>query len=159
MGSSRPPAAPASHDSAVSSQPSSSGSGSGYGWLWLVIALQIAVPASYYFKADRDDERFAWRMFSAVRVKRCEVRLRELKGGQLQEAKLEYLLHASWRQALARGRRRVMEKLLSERCRTPGLQRVELVRSCKDAKGAALPTEVMRLTCASSSWSFTQGEP
>src|SRR5689334_3405160 len=39
-------------------------------WLWLLVAVQVAIPASYYLvREDADDERFAWRMFSAVRLK------------------------------------------------------------------------------------------
>ena len=78
-----------------------------YGLLWLVVALQLAIPASYYFRSERDDERFAWRMFSAVRVKRCEVELRARHGESWEEVDLDRLLHASWQTALERGRKRV----------------------------------------------------
>jgi hypothetical protein len=41
------------------------------GW----VGLQVALPLSYYLGDDRFDERFAWRMFSPVRLSECRVKL------------------------------------------------------------------------------------
>ena len=118
-----------------------------YGWLWLAVALQVAIPASYYFRTDRDDERFSWRMFSAVRVKRCDVDLREQQAGAWDEVDLAPLLHASWRNALKRGRARVIEHLLEVRCEQPGREAVELVRRCKNTHGEKYAPERTRRQC------------
>jgi hypothetical protein len=119
-----------------------------YGWLWLVVALQVAIPASYYVRADRDDERFAWRMFSAVRVKRCDIELREQRAGAWTEVDMTPILHASWRNALKRGRQRVIEHLLEVRCEQPGREAVELVRRCRNTHGEKYAPERNRLACA-----------
>jgi hypothetical protein len=128
-----------------------------YGWLWLLVALQVAIPASYYVRADRDDERFAWRMFSAVRVKRCEVELREQHEGVWQEVDMAPVVHASWRNALKRGRRRVIERLLEKRCEQPGTEAAELLRRCKNTQGERYAPERTRLSCADGSWSREEG--
>ena len=109
----------------------------------------MAIPASYYFRSDRDDERFAWRMFSAVRVRSCDVSLHEQRQGESHEADLEKLLHASWRAALARGRRRVMERLLEKRCREGALDSVSLVRSCREVDRERIPEQRLTLACQS----------
>ncbi len=120
-----------------------------YAWLWLLVAAQVAIPASYYFRNDRDDERFAWRMFSAVRVRSCDVSLQEERAGESHEADLEKLLHASWRAALARGRRRVIERLLEKRCRDGALSAVTFVRSCREVDREKIPEQRLTLTCQS----------
>lgn len=131
-----------------------------YGWLWLVVALQVAIPASYYFgRNDPDDERFAWRMFSAVRVKRCEVELREQRDGRFERVRLEPILHGGWRNALKRGRKRVIARLLEQRCREPGVEAAELVRTCKSAAGKRLPRERTLYTCAAEAWEFEGRTP
>jgi hypothetical protein len=131
-----------------------------YGLLWLVVALQIAIPASYYLRGarERDDERFSWRMFSAVRVKRCDVDLRVRQGEQWSDLDLDRLIHASWQTALERGRKRVIEHLLEMRCAAGHAEAAELLRSCKDARGKRLPRERTRLDCARRVWSFEAGK-
>jgi hypothetical protein len=124
-----------------------------YGWLWLVVALQVAIPASYYFvREDRDDERFAWRMFSATRVKKCDIELREQQAGAWSEVDLTPRLHASWRNSLKRGRKRVTEHLLEMRCAEPGREAAELVRRCKNTHGEKLTPHRTRLRCATGSF-------
>jgi hypothetical protein len=124
-----------------------------YAWLWLLVAVQVAIPASYYLRSDRDDERFAWRMFSAVRVKSCEVKLRERRAGVFANADLERLLHASWRSSLARGRRRVIERFMQKRCTDASLEAVEFVRTCRAVDRKKEPPERLRLDCAGQTWS------
>jgi hypothetical protein len=118
-----------------------------YAWLWLLVAAQVAIPASYYVRRDRDDERFAWRMFSAVRVRSCDVSVHEQRGGKVHEADLEKLLHASWRAALARGRRRVIERFLQKRCRDGALESVTFVRSCREVDRDKIPEQRVTLSC------------
>jgi hypothetical protein len=108
-------------------------------WLWLVVALQVAIPAAYYVRADdRDDERFAWRMFSGVRMRSCSVRVFELKAGaRPQQVPLSRSLHSSWIHALERGRRRVMERFLATRC-GGHVERAVLERRCDEVEATSV---------------------
>lgn len=115
-------------------------------WLWLLVALQVAIPASYYLRADRDDERFAWRMFSAVRLRRCEVRAHDVKRGERHQVELPRVLHASWIRSLERGRASVIERFLAARC-AAGADEAQLERSCREPSGAALAPTVYRRRC------------
>lgn len=119
-------------------------------WLWLLVAIQIAIPASYYLRGrERDDERFAWRMFSGVRLKRCSVSVtRALADGSSQPVALERTLHSSWINALKRGRTSVIERYLAKQC--SGSAAVELARSCEGVKGAPSSSEIYRYDCGAS---------
>jgi len=49
-----------------------------HGLVIAFLALQLGLPASYYFtRGDRYDERFAWRMFSPIRMVTCQARFRD----------------------------------------------------------------------------------
>lgn len=131
--------------------------------LWLLVVLQVAVPASYYlWRDDPDDERFAWRMFSAVRLKKCFVAAwdgEDEAGQKLTPVNLKTALHASWQKLLDRGRRPVIEHFLARRCRglpegqagapvgTPVLTILE--RSCVSPAGQPLPGQRFVYRCAS----------
>ncbi len=117
-------------------------------WLWLLVVLQVAIPASYYLRGDRDDERFAWRMFSAVRVQRCSVRAFESDGAErLRRVELDSALHSGWVRALERGRKRAIERFLRQRCQRPSVTSSELRRDCKDAAERELGVEHFVLDC------------
>lgn len=121
------------------------------GWcLAVLVAIQVALPASYYLRSDDpDDERFAWRMFSAIRLRRCEVRAwDEVAEGQ-RPVNLATALHASWQRLLDRGRRSVIEHFLERRC-DEGSRGAVLERSCTAPSGAQLPVESYRYDCAAS---------
>ena len=113
--------------------------------------VQIAIPASYYLvRDDPDDERFAWRMFSAIRLKRCDVQADELRGeGARRAIRLEHALHASWQRSLARGRRPVVERFLASRCAHDEVSEVHLTRQCTSPSGSTLPTQYYRFVCGS----------
>ncbi|MDB4986838.1 MAG: hypothetical protein JWN04_2016 [Myxococcaceae bacterium] len=119
-------------------------------WLWLLVALQIAIPSSYYLmRDDADDERFAWRMFSTVRLQRCEVDAYQTHSdGVLRPVDVPHTLHASWIRSLERGRAHVIEQFLALRCRQPGVTASSLDRRCKSASGRALPSIAYRYDCA-----------
>ena len=132
--------------------------------LWLLVLLQIAVPASYYlWREDPDDERFAWRMFSAVRLKQCLVAAWESdeeRGEKLRAVDLKRAVHASWQKLLDRGRRPVIEQFLASRCepildpdasaarRAPPARTI-LERSCVSPAGRPLPGQRFVYHCAS----------
>jgi hypothetical protein len=104
-------------------------------WLWLLVAVQVAIPASYYLlRADREDERFAWRMFSALRLQRCQVQAYDLdERGGAHSVALSRALHASWIGSLERGRERVVERFLTTRCERAGVVAALLERRCVEA--------------------------
>jgi len=119
-------------------------------WLWLLVALQIAIPAAYYVRGDRDDERFAWRMFSAVRVQRCRVRGLDSVGAERpRRIELDGALHSGWVRALERGRERVIERFLRTRCQRSSVTSSELRRECEDAANRELGAERFAFDCKS----------
>jgi hypothetical protein len=146
-------------------------------WLWLLVLVQVAVPASYYFRDDPDDERFAWRMFSAVRLKRCTIEAYEsedARGESLKRTDLARAVHASWQRSLERGRRPVIERFLAARCGrppasssseaspggdatpTPSVSFARLSRRCVAPSGEVLPPELFRYDCASGAFEQTR---
>lgn len=130
-------------------------------WLWLLVALQVAIPASYYLvREDRDDERFAWRMFSTVRLTRCRVLAFDIlragggamrfdgKGPQERSAvDMPRSLHASWLRSLERGRKHVIEHFLAARCEQPDVRYSQLDRSCTSPAGRVLPEQHYHYDC------------
>lgn len=116
---------------------------------WLLVALQIAIPLGYYLgPSDQDDERFAWRMFSSVRFRRCRVEATEDRPEGSQPLVLNHVLHASWIGSLRRGRRRVVEAFLADRCRQDGtVRRAVLLRRCSELTGQRLPAQRFVYEC------------
>jgi hypothetical protein len=114
----------------------------------LLVAAQLAIPAAYYLRqTDRDDERFAWRMFSAIRFRSCELVARERVGTDERALDLGHALHASWVGLLRRGRRSVIEEFLDARCAQPALTAASLLRSCREVDGAPGPRQQFRMDC------------
>ncbi len=117
--------------------------------LWLVLLLQIALPSSYYFwRVDREDERFAWRMFSEVRFRACSVEVSEQSPFGERPVVLSEALHASWIGALRRGRERVIERFLASRCALPDVTASRLVRSCREVDGQRGARQRFQYSCA-----------
>ncbi len=119
-----------------------------YAWLWLVVALQVAIPASYYLRdGDPDDERFAWRMFSNVRFRRCDVSASLVReDGQVRALALRGRLHSAWVHNLERGRGRVIERFLSTHCEA-GVSEALLERRCRGLAEGAPFVEYYRFDC------------
>ncbi|MDB4976346.1 MAG: hypothetical protein JWN48_4687 [Myxococcaceae bacterium] len=120
--------------------------------------LQLAIPSSYYLlRDDPDDERFAWRMFSSVRLTRCEVSAFERGSeGVRRPIDLPRSLHASWIRSLERGRVRVVRQFLATRCAGPGVAGSGLDRHCKSPAGRPLATVQYQYDCATQR---LEGEP
>ena len=127
-------------------------------WLWLLVAVQVAIPASYYLvREDEDDERFAWRMFSAIRLKRCDVDAFDALADDAQRPiALAEALHASWQRSLGRGRRPVVARFLATRCSMPEVRYAGLERRCTSPAGRTLPTEHYRYDCAAARLEVTE---
>jgi len=101
-------------------------------FLALFLAAQVGLPLHYYLlRAEPPasyDERFAWRMFSPVRMLKCEYRY--AIGGET--VSLGSRVHVAWSSLIKRGRAQVAqavgEHLCAEgrpvtvrlRCKVPG---------------------------------------
>lgn len=114
----------------------------------LVIVWQISVPARYYFGGDPTDERFAWRMFSGVRLERCRSQLWRLRAGHPPQAvDLSTVVHPAWQTNLRRNRRRVIAALMRHQCRAEPARSLFLMNTCSDAGGRRLPPRRYAMEC------------
>jgi hypothetical protein len=117
-------------------------------FLWLLLLAQLAIPSSYYlWRADREDERFAWRMFSALRFRSCRIEVSESSHGIDRHVALSAALHASWIGTLRRGRERVIEHFLESRCAQAGVDNATLVRTCRELDNRPLPSQRFVYAC------------
>jgi hypothetical protein len=80
----------------------------------LVVVVQLLLPLHYYTVRDRHDERFAWRMFSPMRMTRCEFAMTR----DNQPVRLASEFHIYWIKAIEeRARFVVLEAMAAELCR------------------------------------------
>ncbi len=89
------------------------------GWVILVvIASQLLLPLHYYVaRRDRHDERFAWRMFSPMRMTQCKPVFKL----DTKVVALGDHFHEAWIEIAKRGRFRVVEEMAASLCeRNPG---------------------------------------
>ena len=116
----------------------------------LMIAAQLALPLRYYLRQDqREDERFAWRMFSSVRLASCSSEVtQEDASGQQEPVRLQGELHVAWINLLKRGRPRVIERFLQTRCARAGVARAHHRAVC-DEDGQRRVERLVTLTCDS----------
>ena len=127
----------------------------------LFIGLQIIVPLQYYASNDPYDERFSWRMFSAVRITRCQPTARErptanaplrtvrLSGGRDRSGRPVYgVIHSAWQTLIRRNRVAVIEAYLSHRCEDALVAEVSIENQCVDVGGRPLPVLRWRRDCA-----------
>jgi hypothetical protein len=92
------------------------------------IALQLLLPLRYYIvHRDPHDERFAWRMFSAMRMVDCTPRL-AIAGVDMP---LGGQFHEAWIEIAKRGRFSVLEKMGAALCAEHRGQEVRLSLDCK----------------------------
>ncbi|MCA9582314.1 MAG: hypothetical protein KC416_11005 [Myxococcales bacterium] len=121
-------------------------------WWWSLaiaaaLAIQLVVPLRYYVGDDRFDERFSWRMFSAIRVVRCRTALFETKGDQEVPVELPKIIHQVWITNLNRNRQSVVDALLQRRCQEPSVSKARIVNRCQDAKGVEMDPQEWSRTC------------
>lgn len=128
------------------------------------LLFQIIMPASYYLSGGGDDERFSWRMFSAVRLQRCRVQVGELRAdspGVEQPVDLVQDVQVAWINLLKRNRHAVVERYLERRC--TGMSRevteVRLRRDCVKPDGSVLPTQRLSMDCKSGVISSPEAAP
>jgi hypothetical protein len=99
------------------------------GWLIMaVIISQLLLPLHYYtVRRDPHDERFAWRMFSPMRMADCAVRA-TLDGAPLP---LEREFHEAWLGLARRGRFAVVEEMGARLCQKHNRKPVVFYLDCK----------------------------
>lgn len=112
------------------------------------ILLHVLIPLRYYRDgADTYDERFAWRMFSSVRVRQCTLTARETREGTRAQIALMEVLPAPWVALLERNRPAVVDRFLRWRCDREGTTRVEIHNECRDATGDPLAPIDVSIAC------------
>jgi hypothetical protein len=118
---------------------------------FIVVAVlaQLLIPLTYYLRDDPYDERFAWRMFSGVRLQECELGVFETRGAG--EQSREPLPGGARRlvEGLKRNRRRVVERYLTLRCEREGTTLVRVENRCVEVDGTPLPPIEVERDCAS----------
>ena len=125
------------------------------GWL----LLHIATPLSYYLSEDVYDERFAWRMFSAVRVQECSLGATETVDGMPRAIPLQSVLPAPWVSLLQRNRPAVLRRFLDWRCASEAHpSEVQLTHTCRSVTGEALPAVHRTEACADHAYRETTDE-
>jgi hypothetical protein len=100
------------------------------------IAVQMWLPLSYYLDDQVYDERFAWRMFSSVRMARCDFEMYDASNGGLQRLSLKKRNHIVWVNLAKRARLSVIDKLVSQVCESHDDVRVRL--SCTVPNGPTI---------------------
>lgn len=102
----------------------------------------------YYVSDDAFDERFSWRMFSAIRVVKCRTHLLETEAdGTPTTPSLQRILQSAWVTQLGRNRERVVQAVLERRCAEPDMREVVLSNDCIDASGTPMPTRRWSRNC------------
>jgi hypothetical protein len=109
----------------------------------------LAIPLRYYLGDDEFDERFSWRMFSAVRVIRCDATATETTGTGERPVRLDRVIHPAWIHNVERNRADVIEAFFARRCREDGVRAVRVVNECRGADDALLPPIEWSRDCAS----------
>lgn len=117
--------------------------------LAVVFLIEAAIPLRYYLGDDRFDERFAWRMFSAVRVYRCDLSAVDLDDGVESPVALGRTIHVAWVNTMRRGREGVMDRYLSWRCAETEIDGARLVNRCVTPEGETVDPLVREIECES----------
>ena len=106
------------------------------GFIALYLLVQLTLPLHYYLlRRDDHDERFAWRMFSPMRMLTCEVAISV--GDQPVVLRREF--HDAWVEIAERGRRGVVSAMGAHLCkRHPGKPVIARL-TCTPVKGMPYP--------------------
>jgi hypothetical protein len=113
----------------------------------VVVLLQLLVPLTYYLRDDPFDERFAWRMFSGVRLQECEASAYETDAVNERRVNLYRVIPPGWVANLQRDRQPVIERYLEHRCGIAGVVSVRVVNQCQGVDGTTLPPREYALDC------------
>lgn len=100
------------------------------------LAIQLALPLYYYgVRRDKHDERFAWRMFSSVRMTTCDVSM----WVGVQPVELQREFHDAWIALARRGRVSVVEAMGAHLCKEHPGQEVRAELTCRPVRGEPYP--------------------
>jgi hypothetical protein len=118
------------------------------------LTFQVVLPLRYYLRENRRDERFAWRIFSALAIPpyHCDVRVQEFTDDERigREVDLSRTLHDAWIASLRQGQDAVVERFLHARCGSSSLvAAVEFSRLCRREDHARAPYMRVRRDCRS----------
>ncbi len=113
------------------------------------LLAQAVIPLRYYFGSDPYDERFAWRMFSDIRMQQCRVSATETAGGSEHVVPLMRTIHVAWITTLERNRSAVVRRYLRWRCEQEGVTSARLTTNCVTPDGRPVPPLVRTIDCAS----------
>ncbi len=95
----------------------------------LVFALFILLsPLHYYLGNNPNDERFAWRMFSAERVRKCRVTVY----GDHQILDIKHKFHPAWHALMRRGWPTVWTAVAKRLCTQEHVKTIHIERTCND---------------------------
>lgn len=84
-----------------------------HGFIAVFVLVQLLLPLHYYLaRRDPHDERFAWRMFSPMRMTTCDLAM-TADGAPVA---LQRHFQEAWVQTAQRGRRRVVEQMAAHLC-------------------------------------------
>lgn len=94
----------------------------------LFLTVQMLAPLTYYVaRSDPHDERFAWRMFSPMRMTQCRPQF-SLAGERVD---LNAKFHEAWIELAGRGRIVVLDAMAGKLCRDNPGKRVDLTMDCQ----------------------------
>src|SRR3954466_13629890 len=90
------------------------------------VMLQLLLPLAYYSRKDPHDERFAWRMFSPMRMAKC------MPSATIDDVPFNLYseFHEAWVQMAERGRFKVVEAMGARLCAEHPNSRVRLQIDC-----------------------------
>ena len=111
------------------------------------LVFQVVVPVTYYLRDDAYDERFAWRMFSAVRLHECQTLATEDSGAGFVSIPLARVIHNAWIRHLGRNRRDVVDAFLLRRCEEENVRAVRVVNQCRGVAGESYEPQVYERAC------------
>jgi hypothetical protein len=94
----------------------------------IVVVAQLLIPVWYYSGASRDphDERFAWRMFSPMRMTKCEPKF--FRDDTLIDISAEF--HEAWIEIAKRGRFHVIEEMGAALCEKYPKRAIKVTLDC-----------------------------
>jgi hypothetical protein len=97
-------------------------------FILVFLIAQMVIPLQYYvLRRDAHDERFAWRMFSPMRMAVCEPSV------SIDNQRINLLaeFHEAWLELVQRGRVEVIQRMAQKLCRTHPGKAVDFTIQCK----------------------------
>jgi hypothetical protein len=92
------------------------------------VVVQMLAPLTYYIaRRDKHDERFAWRMFSPMRMTQCRPQF-TLSG---EPVDLNAKFHEAWIEIAGRGRLMVLDAMAAKLCGDNPGKRVDFTMDCQ----------------------------